>query len=453
MPASSFNPQDLLPRAFQVMVKPRGSICNLDCQYCYYLKKEKLYPDGSFRMSEAVLEEFTRQYIEAQRAPEITFAWQGGEPALMGIAFFQSALRYQAKYRKPGMNIQNTFQTNGTLLDDDWGQFFHDHHFLVGISLDGPQAHHDVFRQDKGGASVYQRVLGAVDLLKKFKVDFNTLTCVHAANADHGLEIYRFLRDETGSRFMQFIPIVERDNETGFQEGRNVTRRSVSAPKYGQFLIDVFDEWVRQDIGRVYVQIFDASLAAWAGQHPGLCVFEETCGQGLAMEFNGDVYSCDHFVEPGYLLGRLSEKPLVEMVSANRQTQFGARKKNELPRYCRQCEVGFICHGGCPKDRLQKTPEGEPGLNYLCAGYRAFFNYVDRPMRQMAALLRAEQAPAEVMRIYAGQTRLRDTAPTAPCPCGSGRAADQCHRAPGGYKPAGHAALPPVRMGSGKKRH
>ena len=423
------------PAAFHVMVKPRGPICNLDCEYCYFLSKERLYPDSDFRMSGALLEEYTRQYIEAQRVPEVTFAWQGGEPTLMGLDFFREAVAYQQKYRKPGMRIINALQTNGTLLDDGWGQFFHDHHFLIGISLDGPPHLHDAYRRDKGGRPTFERVLRGVEVLKRHRVEFNVLTCVNAANAPYPLDVYRFLRDEIGAAFIQFIPIVERDNATGFQEGSAVTHRTVTGEQYGRFLTGVFDEWVRRDVGRVFVQIFDVALAAWSGQRPGLCVFEETCGVALAMEHNGDIYSCDHFVEPRYNLGNMNVIPLADLVASDRQRQFGLDKRETLPRMCRECEVRFVCNGGCPKNRLLATPDGELGLNFLCAGYKAFFTHIDRPMRIMAAELRAGRPPANVMLILAREEagRARQFATVGrndPCPCGSGRKFKNCCGSP-----------------------
>ncbi|MEQ9031501.1 MAG: anaerobic sulfatase maturase, partial [Aggregatilineales bacterium] len=296
--------------AFHVMTKPRGAICNLDCKYCYFLSKERLYPNSDFRMSETLLEEYTRQYIEAQQVPDVTFAWQGGEPTLMGLDFYKQAVGYQQKYKKPGMRIFNALQTNAVTLDDAWYQFFAENDFLLGVSVDGPQALHDAYRVDKGGAPTFERVMQSVKLLQKHGVEFNILTTVHAANADHPLEIYRFLRDEVGTQFMQFIPIVERANETGYQEGDTVTERSVTAEQYGTFLTTIFDEWVRHDVGRVFVQLFDVALAAWTGNSPGLCIFEETCGSALAMEHNGDVFSCDHYVEPDYKLGNIVDVPL-----------------------------------------------------------------------------------------------------------------------------------------------
>ena len=424
--------------AFHVMVKPRGAVCNLACRYCFYLKKEQLYPDGSFRMSEALLEDYVRQYIAAQQVPEVTFAWQGGEPTLMGLDFYRKAVELQARYRRPGMRVLNAFQTNGILLDADWCRFFHEHNFLVGLSIDGPRALHDTFRLDQGDQPTFARVLRAAELLQAHQVEYNTLTCVSAANAPHGLEVYAFLRDTVHSRYMQFIPIIERENSTGFQEGARLTRRSISGSQYGRFLIDVFDEWVRRDVGRVSVQMFDSALAAWSGQRPGLCVYEETCGQALAMEFNGDLYACDHFVEPRYFLGNLNDTPVADLAGSAKQREFGLAKRDRLPRFCRECPVRFACNGGCPKDRVLSTPDGEAGLNALCAGFRSFYTYIDRPMKIMAALLRSSgrsgsgrsgNNPADITRILANDPPLRELPGDALCPCGSGRPVENCHRA------------------------
>jgi uncharacterized protein len=423
------------PAAFHIMLKPRGAICNLDCAYCYFLAKELLYPGSRFRMAESLLEEYTRQYIAAQRVPEVTFGWQGGEPTLMGLEFFQRAVQLQQRYCPPGMRIHNALQTNGTTLDDAWCRFLRQHNFLVGVSLDGPAALHDTYRVDKGGKPTFERVMAGIDLLKRHGIDFNILTTLHAGNADQPLEVYRFLRDEVGARYLQFIPIVERDNATGFQEGDAIRPRSVTGEQYGAFLIAVFDEWLQRDVGRVFVQIFDVALAAWAGQRPGLCIFEETCGTALAMEHNGDVYACDHYVEPRYKLGNMQEIPLIELVSSEAQRSFGRAKRDTLPRYCRECDVRFVCNGGCPKDRVLLTPDGEAGLHYLCAGYKAFFTHIDRPMRLMAAELAARRAPANVMAILAAEQRaLERRFATAgrnePCPCGSGRKFKHCHGGP-----------------------
>jgi uncharacterized protein len=392
------------PPAFHLLAKPAGAICNLGCKYCFFLSKENLYPGSSFRMPDNILEEYIRQYIRSQHVPEATISWQGGEPMLMGLDFFRRSVEYAERYRKPGMTIHYTMQTNGTLLDDDWCNFFRENDFLIGISLDGPQELHDAYRVDKGGNPTFDRVMRGLRLMQEHAVQFNILACVHAANADHPLDVYRFFRDEVGAEFIQFIPIVERDNETGFQEGNKVTDRSVRAEQYGTFLITIFDEWVRRDVGGIYVQIFDVSLAAWVGEPPGLCIFSPTCGTALALEHNGDLYSCDHFVEPGYLLGNIEEQPMIDLVASDKQRRFGLDKINTLPLYCRKCGVRFVCHGGCPKNRFIETPDGEPGLNYLCAGYKAFFLHIDQPMRTMAELLRRNRAPAEIMHMLATES-------------------------------------------------
>ncbi|MBA7577578.1 Anaerobic sulfatase-maturating enzyme [subsurface metagenome] len=345
-------------------------------------------------MSNDLLDTFTHQYIEAQCVPEVTFAWQGGEPTLMGLAFFERAIELQEQYKRPSMTIYNALQTNGVTLDDDWCRFFKKHNFLVGISIDGPKKLHGAYRVDKRGRSTFDRVMAGLELLKKHHVEFNTLTCVHAANGDYPLEVYHFLRDEVQSRYAQFIPIVVRDNETGFQEGETVTKHSVTGKQYGNFLNAIFDEWVRHDVGQVFVQIFDAALAAWMGQRPGLCIFEETCGTALALEHNGDLYSCDHFVEPRHYLGNINEDDLVTLVGSEQQHQFGLAKRDTLPHYCRECAVRFVCNGGCPKNRILHTPEGEPGLNYLCEGYKAFLGHIAPHMKLMAAELLAGRSPA-----------------------------------------------------------
>ncbi|MCB0044053.1 MAG: anaerobic sulfatase maturase [Caldilineaceae bacterium] len=438
-------------RAFHVMTKPSGAICNLDCKYCYFLSKEMMYPGSRFRMADELLESFVRQYIEAQSVPEVTFAWQGGEPTLMGVAFFERVIHYQQKYARPGMTIHNALQTNGTLLDEAWCRFFKQHDFLIGISIDGPEALHDAYRVNKGGAGSFRQVMRGRQLLADHGVAFNILCTVHAANQAYPLEVYRFFRDELEAEFIQFIPIIERTNaetlllaDQGWsprdggerplytQSGNLVTARSVKAEAYGAFLTAIFDEWVRRDVGRVYVQMFDVALGAWLGQPGGLCIFAPTCGQALALEHNGDLYSCDHFVEPDYLLGNIQHDPMLKLVSSERQRRFGADKQATLPAYCRRCEVRFACHGGCPKNRFITTPDGESGLNYLCAGYKAFFNHVDRPMRIMADLIRRQRPPAAIMDILAqeeaGQSQAFARAGrNDPCPCGSGKKFKQCH--------------------------
>ncbi len=443
--------------AFHIMTKPTGAICNLDCHYCYFLSKEMMYPGSRFRMAETLLETFVKQTIESQPVPEITFTWQGGEPTLMGLEFFKRVIDYQKRHTRPGLTIHNALQTNGTLLDDDWCRFFKAHNFLIGISIDGPQAQHDAYRVNKGGAGSFAQVMRGWRLLVAHDVQFNVLCTVHAANQDHPLELYRFFRDELKTQFIQFIPIVERataqvlplanlgwsEREGGglsnenrplyTQSGNLVTNRSVNAQKYGDFLIAIFDEWVRHDVGQVYVQLFDVALGAWLGQPGGLCIFAPTCGQALALEHNGDLFSCDHFVEPDYRLGNIQTDHLLDLVASDRQREFGQAKMDSLPRYCRECDVRFACHGGCPKNRFSLTPDGEPGLNYLCAGYKTFFNHVDRPMKIMANLLRQGRAPAEIMTMMAAadEARLQQALAKAgrnePCPCGSGKKFKQCH--------------------------
>jgi len=373
------------PPAFHVMIKPRGPICNLNCRYCYYLAKERLYEsDDSFQMSIEVLERFTRQYLEAQRVPQVTIGWQGGEPTLRGLDFFKQAVELQQRYRKPGQHILNALQTNGTTLTDEWCVFLREHGFLVGLSLDGPRKLHDAYRRDKSGRPTFERVMHGLRLLQKHQVEHNILTTVHAANVDYPLEVYRFLRDQARAQFIQFIPIVERDNATGFQEGEKLTERSVSGEQYGRFLIAIFDEWVRNDVGKIFVQIFDVALAAWVGQPPGLCVFDSTCGLALVLEHNGDLYACDHFVEPRHRRGNIMEKPLVEMVASVEQRRFGLAKRDALPHQCLECDVRFVCHGGCPKNRIQSPAPGEERINHLCAGYKAFFHHIAPYMRRMA---------------------------------------------------------------------
>jgi uncharacterized protein len=387
------------------MIKPHGPICNLDCGYCYYLGKERLYPGSAFRMADDLLADFTRQYIAAQSVPEVTFAWQGGEPMLMGLGFFERAVTLQQEFCRPGMRIDNAFQTNAVLLDNAWCRFFKRNGFLVGVSLDGPRELHDAYRVDKGGGPTFGRVMAGLDLLKAHGVEFNILATVHAANAGHPLRVYQFLRDEAGAEFIQFIPIVERANRASHQEGRRVAGRSVTGGQYGRFLIEIFDEWVRCDVGRVYVQMFDLALGAWLGRPPGLCVFQEICGQAMVLEHNGDLYACDHFVEPRHRLGNIQDVPLAVLASSAKQQRFGLAKRDTLPAVCRVCPARFACNGGCPKDRTLRAPRSGPDrqgrLNFLCEGYRAFFAHIDAPMRFMAAAIRAGRPPADIMRYLA----------------------------------------------------
>jgi uncharacterized protein len=400
------------PLAFHLLAKPTGAICNLDCQYCFFLAKEQLYPDSKFRMTDDVLETYIQQILASHQTPEVTIAWQGGEPTLMGLEFFESSIKLVEKHKKPGQKVSHTIQTNGTRLNDDWGRFFKQHNFLVGLSVDGPQHWHDIYRVDKRGRGSFEQVMEGWKTLKKHKVDFNILCTVNAANGNYPLEVYRFFRDELGADFIQFIPIIERVNEDGstlVQSGNQVTARSVKPEQFGQFLNSVFDEWVRRDVGKVFIQHFDAALANWVGVQPGVCIFSKTCGNALALEHNGDLYSCDHFVEPDYKLGNIQETPMIELIASERQRQFGYAKFDTLPQYCRDCEVRFACNGGCPKNRFIETPDGETGLNYLCAGYKAFFTHIDKPMRMMADLLRQGRYADEVMDMLAKQERRKKT--------------------------------------------
>jgi uncharacterized protein len=395
-----------VPPAFHLLAKPTGSVCNLHCEYCFFLEKEKLYPGVRSRMSDELLERYIRQLIDAHGTPEVTIAWQGGEPTLMGLEFFRRAVELARKHARPGMAVTHTIQTNGTKINGDWARFFKQNGFLVGLSIDGPREVHDAYRHDKGGRPTFDRVMRGLGHLREHGVAWNALTTVHAANAARPAEVYRFLRDECDARFIQFIPIVERPNEGGVPYGDKVTERSVTATQWGEFLIGVFEEWVRRDVGEVYVQMFDVALANWYGEPAGLCVHAPTCGTALAMEFNGDVYACDHFVEPAYLLGNIGERQLGELVASPKQQCFGHDKLAKLPQCCLDCDVRFACHGGCPKDRFITAPDGESGLNYLCAGFKAFFHHVDAPMRRMCELLREDRAPSEIVGEYAsGRSR------------------------------------------------
>jgi uncharacterized protein len=411
------------PERFHLLAKPTGPICNLDCEYCFFLSKEALYPGDRFRMADELLEIYVRELLEAHAStPEVTVAWQGGEPTLMGVDFFRRAVELTDRYRRPGQRVEHTIQTNGTLLTDTWCELLAEHHFLVGVSIDGPPEMHDRYRVDKRGNPSSDKVLRGLGLLKKHQVDFNILCTVNAANQGHPIEVYRYFRDDLGARFVQFIPIVERDNETGFQEGDRVTERSVDPDAWGRFLVAVFDEWLHHDVGEVFISHFDAALASWMGITPALCVFAETCGNAVALEHNGDVYSCDHFVEPGYLLGNIRDTHMVELLASPRQRAFGEAKRDTLPRYCLDCEVRFACRGECPKNRFTLTPDGQPGLNYLCRGYKVFFGHIDGPMRLMTNLLREGRYADEVMGVLARASR------NDPCPCGSGQKAKLCHQ-------------------------
>ncbi len=358
-------------------------------------------------MSNEVLESYIRQTIAAHKVPEVTFAWQGGEPTLLGLDFFKKVLILQKKYCRPGMVIHNTFQTNGTLLDDQWCDFFRMNRFLVGISIDGPRELHDAFRTDPSGNGSFDRVMQGVSRLKRHRVEFNVLCSVNRVNGDHPLGVYRVLRDTLGARFIQFIPVVERDPSTG-----KATPWSVGPDQFGRFLNVIFDEWVRHDVATVYVQHFDAALANWYGEPHGICVFSPTCGQAMVIEHTGDIYSCDHFVDRDHLLGNIMTGSLEELVHSPRQLQFGKDKQEGLPGYCRKCRFLFACHGECMKNRFAATPDGEPGFNFLCEGYRLFFDHIEEPMEFMVRELRAGRAPANVMKFMKGKS-----GPGVPDPC------------------------------------
>jgi uncharacterized protein len=423
---------------FHVLAKPIGPICNLDCKYCFYLEKESLYPQvAKWAMPDEVLESYIRQYIEAHDTPDVNFAWQGGEPTLLGVEYFRRVVSLEKQYAN-GKGISNAFQTNGVLLNPEWANFFQENEFLVGVSVDGPRELHDAYRVDKGGQPTFDRVMRGIEILKQHKVEFNTLTTVHRANAESPLEVYRFLK-ESGSGYMQFIPIVERiANHTvdglhlispAFIGEAQVAPWSVRPPQFGRFLCAIFDEWVRRDVGRSYVQLFDVSLEIWAGFEASLCIFRKTCGAAMAIEHCADVYSCDHFVYPQNRLGNIMDSPLAAMVESQQQREFGEAKESTLPKYCRECDVRFACNGECPKHRFLTTPDGEPGLNYLCAGYRMFFHHVEPYMRFMASELAAERSPANVMRWVAAEdarSMLAKTGRNDPCPCGSGRKFKHC---------------------------
>ncbi len=403
---------------YHLLAKPAGAACNLDCKYCFFLSKQNLYaPRESPLMDEATLERYLRQLMESSSGPQVEVSWQGGEPMLRGLAFYQRSVQLAERYRRPHQRILHTMQTNGTLVDDEWAAFFKQNNYLVGLSVDGPRALHDAYRVDKQGEGSFDDVLRGWRCLRRHDVDVNILCTIHTANADHPVEVYRFFRDEMQAQYIQLIPIVERATEQTIefanrgwggprgsdrplyrQAGNLVTGRSVTAQQFGRFLIAIFDEWVLRDVGTIYVTTFDVALGSWMGQH-NACVVAPTCGGALAMEHNGDVYSCDHYVEPDYRLGNIKETPLETLVSSEKQRRFGQNKFDTLPKYCKECPVLFACYGECPRNRFIRTPDGEDGLNYLCAGYKAFFTHIDKPMKTMASLLRQGRYADEIMQM------------------------------------------------------
>ncbi|MBQ7750687.1 MAG: anaerobic sulfatase-maturation protein [Bacteroidales bacterium] len=400
------------PRAFNIMLKPAGSLCNLDCSYCYYLDKAEIYGGKEPRMTLDMLEDVVREYIAANDVPEVTFNWHGGEPLVLGVDFYRKALEFEEKYAG-GKIIHNTIQTNGTLLNREWTELFRKHRFLVGISLDGPKDIHDRYRRDKGREGTFDRVIRGVGLLYSGGVEFNTMSTVNKCSEGRGLEVYQFLKS-IGSRYMQFMPVVEHvkyplrpdgkpvkgsrpfivdPHETGAQ----IAPWSVSDIGFGRFLCDIFDYWVRNDVGRYYVNQFDATLANWYGEMPGTCVYAETCGGNSVIEHNGDLYPCDHFVYPKYLLGNIKSSTIAEMMAREEMVSFGIDKRNTLPSKCRRCEWLFACNGECPKHRFAATEAGETGLNALCAGYKLFYSHVAPYMDFMKDLLNEKKPPAAII--------------------------------------------------------
>lgn len=392
-------------RPLYIMTKPVGAICNLACDYCYYLEKSKLYQESPKHiMSDELLEKFIKEYIESQTMPQVLFTWHGGETLMRPLSFYQKAMELQRKYAR-GRTIDNCIQTNGTLLNDEWCRFFHDNNWLVGVSIDGPQEFHDEYRKNKQGKPSFMKVMQGINLLNKHRVEWNALAVVNDFNADYPLDFYHFFK-EIGCRYIQFTPIVERifrhddgRHLAAVEEGDNekLADFSVTPEQWGNFLCTIFDEWVKNDVGEYFIQLFDATLANWVGEQPGVCSLAKTCGHAGVMEFNGDVYSCDHFVFPQYKLGNIYSKTLVEMMYSDKQQQFGRNKFDSLPSQCKECQYLFACNGECPKNRFCKTASGELGLNYLCKGYYQYFDHVAPYMDFMKKELLAERAPANIM--------------------------------------------------------
>lgn len=390
-----------------VMLKPAGAHCNLACKYCYYLEKNKLYPTAQRHlMSDEMLEQFTREYIEAQTMSQVLFTWHGGEPLLRSIDFYRKALSLQQKYAG-GRRIDNVIQTNGTLLTDEWCEFFAQNHWLVGISIDGPQPDHDHYRLTAAGKPSWKKVMQGIKLLKKHGVEWNAMAVVNAYNANHPLEFYRFFK-ENGCQFLQFTPIVER--LTRHEDGRtlasladkdeiSLSEASVAPEQWGYFLCAIFDEWVRKDVGKIFVEIFDCTLANWMGISPGICAYSKECGHAGVMEHNGDVYSCDHFVFPEYKLGNIRDHSLIDMLYGEQQQEFSRLKHSSLPRQCKECDMEFACHGECPKNRFMKDNYGDSGLNYLCPGYYHYYQHVAPYMDYMKQELMAQRPPSNIMKV------------------------------------------------------
>lgn len=426
---------------FHIIAKPTGSLCNLNCEYCFYLEKEKLYADeAAWAMPDDVLEAYVRQYIEGQSIEEIDFAWQGGEPTILGIDFFQKVVGLQKKYAA-GKHITNAFQTNGVLLDDKWGEFLSRNRFLVGVSIDGPRKLHDHYRKDRGGGPTFDKVMKGISYLRKHNVEFNVLICVQKKNSYKPLEVYNFFK-ELGTNFVQFIPIVERITDAPDEEGltrispdfsqkAEIAPWSVDPLQYGKFLSVIFDQWVQHDVGKYYVQIFDISLEAWLGMEPSLCVFSRTCGRAAVIEHNGDLYSCDHFVYPENKLGNIMETSIKSMIDSEQQLRFGLSKLDDLPQSCKECPVRFVCNGDCLKHRFTSdNNDTDKCPSYFCDGYKYFFNHIDKYMKIMANEVRHQRPAANVMR-YIRLEELEAQGKTQPgpneaCVCGSGRKFKKC---------------------------
>ena len=387
-------------RPLYVMAKPAGAMCNMACTYCYYLEKKELYADDpKMVMSDSMLELYTKRYLEAQTMGIVNFTWHGGEALMRPLSFYKRAMELQQKYAG-GREIMNCLQTNGTLLDDEWCRFLRDNNWLVGVSIDGPQEFHDEYRRTRGGRPSFLNVMKGIRLLQKHGVEWNAMAVINDYNADYPLEFYNFFKD-LGCHYIQFTPIVERLKQgnrlASVREGGDLAPFSVTPEQWGNFLCTLFDEWIKEDVGKYYIQLFDATLANWAGVEPGVCTMAPQCGHAGVMEYNGDVYSCDHFVFPDYRLGNIRDTSFIEMMGSDRQLRFGASKRDSLPRQCRQCRWLFACNGECPKNRFAVTADGEPGLNYLCEGYRKFFGHVAPYMDFMKAELDAKRPPANVM--------------------------------------------------------
>ena len=391
-------------RPMYIMTKPIGAVCNLACDYCYYLEKSNLYKDISKHiMSDALLEKFIREYIQSQTMPQVLFTWHGGETLMRPLSFYKRVMELQKRYAE-GRTIDNCIQTNGTLLNDEWCEFFRTNNWLVGVSIDGPQEIHDEYRKNRQGRPSFVKVMQGIRLLNKHGVEWNALAVVNDFNGDYPLDFYHFFK-EINCRYIQFTPIVERISPhadgrhlaSPLEENEKLADFSISPEQWGNFLCTLFDEWVRNDVGNYFIQLFDSTLANWVGEQPGVCTLGKWCGHAGVMEFNGDVYSCDHFVFPEFKLGNIHEKTLVEMMYGEKQQRFGRMKQEGLPSQCRECEYLFACNGECPKNRFMRAASGEPGLNYLCKGYHQFFKHAAPYMDYMKKEYLAQRAPANVM--------------------------------------------------------